>query len=75
MAQKEIKSLIGVRGIAAYYVCVYHFYQYFALTRPNSVYVTNKWAHSLFNHGYLAVDLFFILSAFVITLSSSKLFD
>ncbi|HCN9228562.1 TPA: acyltransferase [Escherichia coli] len=45
---KEIKSLTGIRGIAALYVVLYH--------TVGSI---------IFHNGYLAVDLFFILSGFI----------
>ncbi|HDK9819363.1 acyltransferase [Escherichia coli] len=45
---KEIKSLTGIRGIAALYVVLYH--------TVGSI---------IFPNGYLAVDLFFILSGFI----------
>ncbi|EFF9715775.1 acyltransferase family protein [Escherichia coli] len=56
---KEIKSLTGVRGIAAIYVVLYHF--------------TNAKIPFLWN-GYLAVDLFFVLSGFIMCMVYSKNF-
>ncbi len=53
----EIRSMTGVRGAAALFVMVYHF----ELDR-----IPSDGAFSTFlNHGYLSVDLFFILSGFV----------
>src|ERR1700744_2014202 len=66
--RKEIRSLTGVRGLAALFVACYHFLEPF---NPN-------WPPLFSNfirHGYNAVDLFFILSGFVMSLSSKKLFD
>ncbi|HAO06291.1 MAG TPA: acyltransferase, partial [Chryseobacterium sp.] len=48
--------LNGLRGVAALMVICYHVFEAFA-TSP----IDQK-----FNHGYLAVDFFFILSGFVI---------
>jgi peptidoglycan/LPS O-acetylase OafA/YrhL len=48
--------LDGLRGVAALMVIVYHIFEGFA-TSPLDQH---------FNHGYLAVDFFFILSGFVI---------
>ena len=48
--------LDGLRGVAAIMVIFYHVFEAFA-TSPFD---------QRFNHGYLAVDFFFILSGFVI---------
>ncbi len=48
--------LDGLRGVAAMFVIWYHFFEGFA-TSP---------VDQMLNHGYLAVDFFFILSGFVI---------
>ena len=48
--------LDGLRGVAALLVILFHFGEGFATTP------TDQWI----NHGYLAVDFFFILSGFVI---------
>lgn len=48
--------LDGLRGVAALFVILYHFCEAFA-TSPTD---------QMFNHGYLAVDFFFVLSGFVI---------
>lgn len=64
--QPEIKSLTGLRGIAALYVMLYHFK------------IHNFTPHAtdqFFRHGYLAVDLFFILSGFVIALTYKSMFE
>jgi peptidoglycan/LPS O-acetylase OafA/YrhL len=55
----EIRSLTGVRGIGAALIVVYHF----GKTRLD-------WVHPIWPvpHGYMAVDLFFMLSGFVIGL-------
>ncbi|MDE6693310.1 MAG: acyltransferase [Muribaculaceae bacterium] len=48
--------LDGLRGVAAMLVIWYHFFEAFA-TSPTD---------QMMNHGYLAVDFFFVLSGFVI---------
>ena len=48
--------LDGLRGVAALIVIIYHFGEGFA-TSP-----VDQWC----NHGYLAVDFFFVLSGFVL---------
>jgi peptidoglycan/LPS O-acetylase OafA/YrhL len=53
----DIRSLTGVRGVAAVIIVIYH-YGKFHLDHVNDV-----WAVP---HGYLPVDLFFMLSGFVI---------
>lgn len=53
---REIKPMTGVRGAAAFFVMIYHFHLKQVAAGPFS---------SVLLHGYLAVDLFFILSGFV----------
>jgi peptidoglycan/LPS O-acetylase OafA/YrhL len=55
----DIRSLTGVRGVAAVIIVVYH-YGKFHLDRTSDMTV---WSVP---HGYLPVDLFFMLSGFVI---------
>ena len=64
--KKEIRSLTGIRGLAALYVACYHFFD-------SSVNLEPTLFTSFLGHGYNAVDLFFILSGFVMALSSEKL--
>ncbi|MBO2029374.1 acyltransferase [Klebsiella pneumoniae] len=53
--EKEIiDSLTGIRGIAAIYVVIYHLFHHAS-------------DNNFINNGYLSVDLFFILSGFIIT--------
>ncbi len=61
----EIRSLTGLRGVAALYVLLFH---YFPLTLPASPF------KRALSHGYLAVDLFFVLSGFVMALNYRHLF-
>lgn len=58
--QAEIKSLTGLRGIAALYVVLYHF-------KAGNFF--DGFPNTFFHHGYLAVDLFFVLSGFVMALT------
>ena len=53
--------LDALRGVAALCVIVYHFFEAWA-TSP---------VDQHFNHGYLAVDFFFILSGFVMSFTMS----
>jgi peptidoglycan/LPS O-acetylase OafA/YrhL len=59
--RKQLPSLTGLRGIAALWVVLYHYaIQYFPAIQPGAS------AH-IIEKGYLAVDLFFLLSGFVLT--------
>jgi peptidoglycan/LPS O-acetylase OafA/YrhL len=62
----EIRSLTGLRGLAALYVVAFH---YFFWNQPFSDAPT-----ALMAHGYLSVDLFFVLSGFVMALNYGKMF-
>ena len=55
----EIRALTGVRGVGAALIVVYHF------GKIQLDHIHNVWP---IPHGYLAVDLFFMLSGFVIAL-------
>ena len=62
---KEIRALTGLRGIAAVYVVIFHYSLGLGYaTLPKT----------FLSHGYLAVDLFFVLSGFVMTLNYAELF-
>jgi peptidoglycan/LPS O-acetylase OafA/YrhL len=58
---KDIRALTGVRGVAAVIIVLYHFSDVRLYSGDVRVYFTVP-------HGYLAVDLFFMLSGFVIAL-------
>ena len=51
--------LDGLRGAAALMVVWYHVFEGFAFAEGSAI--------DVFNHGYLAVDFFFMLSGFVIS--------
>ena len=72
MSAKEIKSLTGIRGLAALYVIIFHWYV--EISNKQLPYI-NGFVKTIIGHGYLSVDLFFVLSGFVLCLSSYKLFD
>lgn len=55
----QVDALTGLRGIAAWLVVFYHVRESFAPSLPAAV-------TAVFAKGYLAVDLFFVLSGFVL---------
>jgi len=70
MKGNEVGALTGIRGAAAIWVMFYHFW----LTVLNRPPTTQFQFGTLMGHGYLAVDLFFILSGFVMALSYGHYF-
>lgn len=65
MPKHEIRCLTGIRGIAASYVLLYHYVGGAEVLGP---------VRSVSLHGYIAVDLFFVLSGFVMALTYSGRF-
>ncbi len=62
--KREIRPLTGLRGLAAFYVVLYH-----------SNLLTWSGSPSAFvQHGYMAVDLFFVLSGFVMAMCYGTMF-
>jgi peptidoglycan/LPS O-acetylase OafA/YrhL len=61
----EVRAFTGIRGIAALYVAVYHFGLYA---------VFYGGTRNILRHGYIAVDLFFMMSGFVMALTYRDLF-
>ncbi|MDB5366284.1 MAG: uncharacterized protein JWM77_2211 [Rhodospirillales bacterium] len=61
----HLHALTGLRGLAAWWVAFYHFRFEFPVGMPD-------WALPLAGHGYLAVDLFFILSGFILALNYAE---
>lgn len=57
--------MTGLRGVAAVYVVLHHYFLGLSFTNPFNTFLA---------HGYLAVDLFFVLSGFVMTLNYSRMF-
>lgn len=66
-AQADIPSLTGLRGAAAIWVVAYH------LLLPG--HLIGGWPALVVGRGYLAVDLFFVLSGAVMALSYGPVFD
>ena len=61
MATQELQSLTPLRGIAAIWVICFHYVVvYFSAFHPEQI-------SSVLNKGYLAVDMFFMLSGFVLS--------
>lgn len=56
-SKAHYELLDGLRGVAALLVIWFHFFEVFATSAVDQV----------FNHGYLAVDFFFVLSGFVLS--------
>jgi len=61
----EIRSLTGLRGLAAVLVMFYHYNAFRLLEGP---------AHTFVAHGYLMVDVFFVLSGYVMAMTYGALF-
>ena len=66
-AGDDVPALTGVRGVAAVLVAVYH---YFLPLMPQGSVI-----HRLFGRGYLYVDLFFVLSGYVMALNYGSMFS
>jgi peptidoglycan/LPS O-acetylase OafA/YrhL len=60
----DLPALTGIRGLAAWFVVLYHIRLGAAPHLPD-------WADFVLSKGYLAVDLFFMLSGFVLWLNYS----
>jgi len=65
---KEIKSLTGIRGIAAMWVVFLHYYE--TLSFSKDIYISKL----LFSKALIAVDMFFLLSAIVMCIAYSEEF-
>jgi len=59
---REIRPLTGIRGFAAVWIVLYHFYASWGILLPSL-----QAGVSLASRGYLGVDLFFILSGFILS--------
>lgn len=64
----QLDALTGMRGIAAWFVVLYHIRTAF----PDSI---PQWIVAALSKGYLAVDLFFVLSGFVMWLTYGDTFQ
>jgi peptidoglycan/LPS O-acetylase OafA/YrhL/uncharacterized membrane-anchored protein len=69
--RRQVITLTGIRGVAAMWVILFHGYAYIGplLGGPDRVQVP------IIRDGYLGVDLFFILSGFVLSLAYSERFQ
>jgi peptidoglycan/LPS O-acetylase OafA/YrhL len=67
-ASTDIGSLTGLRGLAAWYVVLFHVQDWIPTT-------SSPYIYKFFSQGFLAVDLFFILSGFVIHRAYSSKFS
>jgi len=72
MRPNEIKSLTGIRGLAAVYVIIFHWYVVLFHKKPHLI---DHYLSVFIGHGYLSVDLFFVLSGFLLSLTSSASFN
>ena len=59
--KQDIKALTGIRGIAALWVITFHY-----RSLPANVATP---LNAVINHGYMAVDIFFVLSGFVMAMT------
>lgn len=58
--RREIRPLTGIRGVAAAYVVLFHFFGYWSDLLPALTAI-----HGFANAGLIGVDLFFVLSGFI----------
>lgn len=65
VVKKEIRALTGIRGAAACYVLVYH-----CIAGGSSI----PFVDSALLHGYIAVDLFFCLSGYIMAENYAEIF-
>ena len=62
-----LPALTGLRGVAAWWVVIYHFRELVPTSNCST-------CRAFLDHGYLAVDMFFVLSGFIISLNYSDSF-
>ena len=65
-SKPRYEILDGLRGIAAITVVIFHFFETYSWGKP---------AEQIVNHGYLAVDFFYLLSGFVISYAYDDRWD
>ena len=68
---REIRSLTGLRGVAALLVVFFHYHS-ISTSMNNPTKWGGPFLHQIVEHGYLAVDLFFVLSGYVMALSHAR---
>jgi len=66
-AGAHVPALDGLRGIAIALVVVYHFYTASSLLTDRPSFALDRFAARAFGIGWMGVDLFFVLSGFLIT--------
>ncbi|MBG0514105.1 acyltransferase family protein [Elizabethkingia meningoseptica] len=71
----EIKSLTGLRGIAAIWVVFFHFFSFITQLLSDRFGLIFIPLNNIVKKGYLSVDLFFFLSALVLTMSYQSKFN
>jgi peptidoglycan/LPS O-acetylase OafA/YrhL len=64
---EPVRALTALRGLAAWWVVTFHFREALPLGTPGPL-------RAAAGHGYLAVDLFFVLSGYVIALNYASWF-
>jgi peptidoglycan/LPS O-acetylase OafA/YrhL len=69
--RQNVASLTGLRGVAALWVATFHF----AVSQPDYPLPNEFGLWTIIRHGYLAVDVFFVMSGFVMALSYSHFFQ
>jgi peptidoglycan/LPS O-acetylase OafA/YrhL len=76
-AHTEMRAVTGLRGIAALYVVIYHACNAIAnhASAPQANAAKAVSIAALIQHGYIAVDLFFVLSGFVMAATYGSDFD
>lgn len=67
-ARRHLPGLTSLRGIAAWWVVLFHFKEFIPSGVPG-------WMAGAIGRGYLAVDLFFVLSGFIIAYNYLRLFQ
>jgi peptidoglycan/LPS O-acetylase OafA/YrhL len=67
LSKGEIPGLTGVRGLAATAVVAYHFF--------GGVFPLDSSFERAIRRGYLSVDVFFVLSGFVLAMNYGRLFE
>ena len=70
IARKQIRALTGIRGVVALWVMVHHLVTQYAIAGN-----APDWLEAIAYKGWLGVDLFFILSGFVISYVHQKDFQ
>jgi peptidoglycan/LPS O-acetylase OafA/YrhL len=56
-SKQRYEILDGLRGVASLIVIIFHFFELYSLGNPSE---------QIINHGYLAVDFFYVLSGFIL---------